>query len=227
MISSIDCGSPKNANGAIRVPVLTPVTASNSGLASGFGAGTFSQPFRKPAPKAPQSPPPEMIRISITRRCFPSATDRSYSALVRSGNGGSALGAAAADSSSAVVRSFTSSSCETCGRVRAGPQPPRTSIPTSTDVAINEHFRLAVVELSEMVERTITGILLRMGYLRSKKSSLILEISTQERKNRVLFLIDCCGLFLGSQGGLHHNRPRCCSRLPTVRLAVGSVCIVR
>src|SRR5262245_19569959 len=131
-----------------------------------------------------------MIRISITGRCFPSATDRSYSALVRSSNRPSTLRPAPADSSSAVVRSFTSSSCETCGRVRAGPQPPRTSIPTSTDVAINEHFRLAMVELSESVERTIIGILLRMGYLQSNKHCPILEISNQERKNRVLFLID-------------------------------------
>jgi len=50
-----------------------------------------------------------------------------------------------------------------------------------------------MVELNEAVERTITGILLRMGYLRSKRSFLILEISTQERKNGIVLkdLSDC------------------------------------
>src|SRR5262249_11688370 len=95
--------------------------------------------------------------------------------------------------------------CETCGRVMAGPQPPSTSVPTSIDAAINEHVRLMMVELNATVERTITGILLRMGYLRSKKSSLILEISTQERKNGIV-LKDLFGLPLGRQGGPLHDR---------------------
>ena len=72
--------------------MLTPVTASNSGLASGCWAGTFCHPLRNPAPKAPQSPPPEMIRMSITGGSFrPPAVYRSYSALVRSSNRPSTL----------------------------------------------------------------------------------------------------------------------------------------
>src|SRR5262249_21350838 len=143
-------------------------------------------PFRKPAPKAPQSPPPDTIRMSITGRCFPSATDRSYSALVRSSNRPSAFRLVAADCSSATVRCFTRSSCETCRRVRAGPQPPRTSIPTSTDVAINEHFRLAVVEPSETVERTIIGILLCIGYLQSKRCPYTRNFEPRKEESRII-----------------------------------------
>ena len=63
---SIEASSPRNANGAISAPVLTPVTISNSGRASGSVLGTRPQPLRNPAPNAPQSPPPEMIRMSTT-----------------------------------------------------------------------------------------------------------------------------------------------------------------
>ena len=49
----------------MRAPVLTPVTMSNCGRAMGPG-GTRPQPFRNPAPKAPESPPPETTRMSMT-----------------------------------------------------------------------------------------------------------------------------------------------------------------
>src|SRR6185436_2104736 len=59
---SIASSSPRKANGAIIAPVLTPVTASNCGRAN--SPFTRPQPFSTPAPKAPQSPPPETIRRS-------------------------------------------------------------------------------------------------------------------------------------------------------------------
>ena len=49
--------APRNANGAIRAPVLTPVTSLNSGRSP-----VAVHPFQSPAPKAPLSPPPEMTR---------------------------------------------------------------------------------------------------------------------------------------------------------------------
>jgi len=58
--------SPMKANGAIIAPVLTPVTASNCGRAS--SPLTWPHPFSTPAPKAPQSPPPEMTSMSIVGR---------------------------------------------------------------------------------------------------------------------------------------------------------------
>jgi hypothetical protein len=58
--------SPRKANGAIIAPVLTPVTMSNCGRAS--SPLTWLHPFRTPAPKAPQSPPPEMTSMSIAGR---------------------------------------------------------------------------------------------------------------------------------------------------------------
>src|SRR5213596_685886 len=47
-------------------PVLTPVTMSKRGRASGWSLGTVAHPLRKPAPKAPISPPPETMRKSMT-----------------------------------------------------------------------------------------------------------------------------------------------------------------
>ena len=60
---------PRNAKGAISAPVLTPVTASNCGRASGCDAGTRPHALRKLAPKAPQSPPPEITSTSILGGC--------------------------------------------------------------------------------------------------------------------------------------------------------------
>ena len=49
---SVDALSARKANGAISAPVLTPVTAANSGLASGSPVGTRrSHPLRKPGAK--------------------------------------------------------------------------------------------------------------------------------------------------------------------------------
>src|SRR5215213_503587 len=82
----MDASSPRNAKGAISDPVLTPVTMSNCGLANGSSAGTSPQPLRKPAPKAPQSPPPE--RISTSMAGGPGvrlALKSSYRDLVRAG----------------------------------------------------------------------------------------------------------------------------------------------
>src|SRR6266404_936512 len=58
----IDSSSPRNANGAIIAPVLTPVTTSNCGRA--ISPVTLPHPLSTPAPNAPQSPPPEMISKS-------------------------------------------------------------------------------------------------------------------------------------------------------------------
>src|SRR3954454_2138646 len=58
--------SPMKANGAIIAPVLTPVTASNCGRAS--SPLTWPHPFSTPAPKAPQSPPPEITSMSMVGR---------------------------------------------------------------------------------------------------------------------------------------------------------------
>ena len=48
---------PRKAKGAIRAPVLTPVTILNSGRVP-----VSLQPFIRPAPNAPLSPPPETAR---------------------------------------------------------------------------------------------------------------------------------------------------------------------
>jgi hypothetical protein len=65
--SPADRSSPKNAYGAISATVLTPVTASNSGFASGCLFGHLQPALEKSrAERAPQSPPLETIRASIT-----------------------------------------------------------------------------------------------------------------------------------------------------------------
>ena len=48
---------PRNANGAIKAPVDTPVTILKVGRFP-----VLVQPFRKPAPKAPFAPPPDSAR---------------------------------------------------------------------------------------------------------------------------------------------------------------------
>ena len=48
---------PKNAKGAVRAPVLIPVTKSNLGRSP-----RAVQPFSRPAPKAPSLPPPDIAR---------------------------------------------------------------------------------------------------------------------------------------------------------------------
>src|SRR5258706_7301490 len=52
---------PRNANGAISAPVLTPVTSSNCGRLP-----LLVRPTSAPAPKAPPAPPPEMARMSTS-----------------------------------------------------------------------------------------------------------------------------------------------------------------
>src|SRR5262249_9095344 len=156
--------SPRNANGAISVPVLTPVTASNSGLASGCWAGTCCHPWRNPAPKAPQSPPPETIRISIRggadRR---PAVYRSYSAFVRSSNRPRIVRRAVTVCSSLAVRRASSSGWVAGGRVIAGLHPLTTS-PARTVTATHRHRRWAAAR-AQVVSRSATSRGL-MGYLR-------------------------------------------------------------
>src|SRR5262245_24457792 len=162
--------SPRNANGAISVPVLTPVTASNSGLASGCWAGSCCHPWRNPAPKAPQSPPPEMIRMLITGgACCPPAVCRSYSALVRSSNWPSILRPVAVACSSLVVRSVKSPCCVSGGRVMAGLQPPNTS-PASTVTATYRRLRRAAAAARARAVRRIATVRGLMDYLREKSS---------------------------------------------------------
>ena len=72
-MSSIDCWSPRKANGAIKVPVLTPVTASNSGLASGCWAGDLLPPLEEPRSECPPVTPTRDDQDVDDRRCFPTA----------------------------------------------------------------------------------------------------------------------------------------------------------
>jgi hypothetical protein len=48
---------PEEGEGAIRAPVLMPVTILNSGRVP-----VSLQPFSRPAPNAPLSPPPDTAR---------------------------------------------------------------------------------------------------------------------------------------------------------------------
>ena len=54
---------PRNANGAMMAPALTPVTTSNSGRLP-----RRVHPARTPAPNAPSDPPPDSANVSMTFR---------------------------------------------------------------------------------------------------------------------------------------------------------------
>ena len=54
---------PRNANGAMMAPALTPVTTSNSGRSP-----RRLHPARTPAPNAPSDPPPDSANVSMTFR---------------------------------------------------------------------------------------------------------------------------------------------------------------
>src|SRR5208283_4896087 len=64
VIASTSCEShsrPRNANGAMSAPALTPVTTSYWGRSS-----RWPSPISAPAPKAPAAPPPERARKRTT-----------------------------------------------------------------------------------------------------------------------------------------------------------------
>ena len=64
VIASASCEShsdPRNANGAMSAPALTPVTTSYWGRSS-----RWPSPISAPAPKAPAAPPPERARKRTT-----------------------------------------------------------------------------------------------------------------------------------------------------------------
>src|SRR5262245_31329654 len=113
---SIDSSSPRNANGAIIAPVLTPVTTSNCGRAS--SPLTLPQPLSTPAPNAPQSPPPEMISRSMVARAFREvfATSR-VSASTRLMNFSMSCSAICARAAASASRAAKSSGSGRSGRV--------------------------------------------------------------------------------------------------------------
>src|SRR5215831_18283674 len=89
------------------------------GLGEWGSAGTFCHPLRNPAPNAPRSPPPEMMRMSTTGGCFcPPALYRSYSAFVRSSSRPNSLRPSVMCHSSLALRCCRSSCCEMCSGVR-------------------------------------------------------------------------------------------------------------
>src|SRR5688572_8233745 len=105
---SIEAASPRKANGAISAPVLTPVTMSKRGRAS--SPLTRPQPLSTPAPKAPQSPPPEMTRMSIGAPPFASASARKRSPSARRSSARSASCARRAAARSCTLRCCRSGS---------------------------------------------------------------------------------------------------------------------